>query len=203
MRIVADRIRFGHETGRPLFEGLSLDLRPRSLYALIGPSGSGKSTLLSLLAGFRQPEAGSIVREGVYRVGWVLQNPVGHPRRTALDLVMQPMIFRGMGRSQASERASVLLRAFGLEDVGDREFRRLSGGEAQRLAFARAAASDADALLLDEPTAQLDPMTAESIRVVIRELVSPDRIVVLATHDRALSAECDVVIDLGSHHAAT
>jgi len=201
MRITAVDVRFSHDRTASLFSDFNVELRPRLLYGLVGSSGSGKSTLLSLLAGFRQPSAGEVIREGVDRVGWVLQNPVGSPRRTALDLVAQPLLYHGASREHAEQEARQLLTAFKLDNVADREFRLLSGGEAQRLAFARAAASNVDALLLDEPTAQLDPSTAESVRHVIRQLVSDDRIVVLATHDQALSAACDVVIDLGAYRA--
>lgn len=202
MRIAADGIRFGHRPGHPLFQDFSVELRPGTLCALIGPSGSGKSTLLSLFAGFRRPDAGTITRDGISRISWVLQNPIGIPRRTALDQIVQPLLFQGIRRDEAVPRARELLERFHLADLADRDFRLLSGGEAQRLSFARAAASAPDALLLDEPTAQLDPATAASVRTVIRELVSAERIVVLATHDRELSAECDDIIDLADYRAA-
>lgn len=202
MRIAVRDLSFGHTPGVSLFEGIDIELLPGVLYAVIGPSGSGKSTLLSLIAGFRKPAAGAIERESVERIGWVLQNPLGAPRRTALDQVIQPLLYRGLSRTDAERQARSLLERFHLGDIAGREFRLLSGGEAQRLAFARSVASAPDALLLDEPTAQLDPTTAESVRQVVRGLAGPERIVLLATHDRALSEQCDAIIDLADHRAA-
>lgn len=190
----------GHRFGaRPLlFHGLDLELSPGVLYGLVGPSGSGKSTLMSILAGGLRPSEGSIELDGVRRIGWVMQNPIGAARRTALDQVVLPLLARGIPRSDAEPRAAGLLARFGLAEVAASEFRRLSGGEAQRLCLARASASDYDALLIDEPTAQLDRDTAATIGDVIRETVSSERIVVLATHDPHLRSTCDDIIDLGS-----
>jgi ABC-type lipoprotein export system ATPase subunit len=128
---------------------------------------------------------------------------VGVARRSVVDQVAQPYIYQGLPRARAIEMADDLLDRFNLHTVRDSQFRRLSGGEAQRMAFARGAASNPDVLLLDEPTAQLDQTTAAGLRAVIRELVSVERIVTLATHDPALMAQCDDVIDLADHRAHT
>lgn len=184
--------------GQPdLFTKLSFSLEPGSLIGIVGPSGSGKSTLLSVLAGFIHPVSGSIQSVNVQNVGWILQNPVGVPRRTALDQVVFPMLIQGISRPRAEVQAHELLKLFELDYLAAREFRHLSGGEAQRLAFARAAAANFDVLLLDEPTAQLDPKTAQTIHRVIRGLVASNRIVVLATHDQVLRQHCDTLIELG------
>ena len=196
MRLVAAGL--GHQVpGQPpLFADVSFELRPGALYGLVGPSGSGKSTLLSILSGGLRPSAGSIEATGVDRIGWIMQNPVGAPRRTALDQVVVPLLARGLSRGEAEPRARELLDRFELAHVEAREFRRLSGGEAQRMCLARAAASHYDAILIDEPTAQLDRDTAHTIGEVIREMVSQERIVVLATHDELLRSRCDQVIQL-------
>lgn len=125
-----------------------------------------------------------------------MQNPVGTPRRTALDQIAIPLLARGRTRVEAEPEARELLQRFGLGEVADREFRRLSGGEAQRLCLARAVASNYDAILIDEPTAQLDRDTAHSISDVIREMVSEERIVVLATHDELLKKRCDELLSI-------
>lgn len=195
-------VRLDHLThrfaGQPaLFEDLTLTLEPGVLVGLVGPSGSGKSTLLSILAGQRSPTSGTIDSQGIGRIGWILQNPAGSPRRTALDHVVFPLLLRGWERTAAEGRAMEILNSFALGDASHRQFRKLSGGEAQRVAFARAAAADFDVLLLDEPTAQLDPRTAHTVRGVIRGLVAEDRIVLLATHDAALRAQCDEVVEMG------
>lgn len=184
--------------GQPdLFTDLSFSLEPGSLIGIVGPSGSGKSTLLSVLAGFINPVSGTMESVSVGSVGWILQNPVGVPRRTALDQVVFPLLIQGISRVHAEAQAHELLKLFKLDYLAYREYRHLSGGEAQRLAFARAAAANFDVLLLDEPTAQLDPKTAQTIHSVIRGLVARNRIVVLATHDQVLRQHCDILIELG------
>lgn len=197
MRLSADGISHAFRGQPPLFSDLSFEAHPGVMLGLVGPSGSGKSTLLSIVAGFVRPDRGAVHREGLSRIGWIFQTPVGVARRTARDHIMLPLLARGISTDEATDTANDLLHRFHLGALAERQFRHLSGGEAQRLCFARAAASDYDALLLDEPTAQLDPRTADSVRGVIRELVSPTRIVILSTHDEHLRAECDELIDLG------
>ncbi|MDO5082728.1 ATP-binding cassette domain-containing protein [Arachnia propionica] len=196
MRLVADRVGHRFPGQHPLFTDVSFELTPTSLYGIVGPSGSGKSTLLSILSGGLTPTAGSITADGVERIGWIMQNPVGPPRRTALDQIVLPLLARGYTRAEAEPEAEELLQRFGLGEVAGREFRRLSGGEAQRLCLARAVASNHDAILIDEPTAQLDRDTAHSISDVIREMVSKERIVVLATHDELLKKRCDELLNI-------
>lgn len=196
MRLVA--VGLGHQfPGQPpLFADVSFELLPGALYGLVGPSGSGKSTLLSILSGGLRASAGGIEATGVDRIGWIMQNPVGAPRRTALDQVVVPLLARGLSRGEAEPRARELLDRFELAQVETQEFRRLSGGEAQRMCLARAVSSDYDAILIDEPTAQLDRDTAHTIGEVIREMVSEERIVVLATHDELLRSRCDQILQL-------
>lgn len=184
--------------GQPLLcEGLNFDFMPGQISALVGPSGSGKSTLLSLLAGTTPPTRGRIEAEAIDSVGWIFQNPVGVARRTAIDQVALPILARGVTVEEAQREARELLTRFDLEHLAHREFRHLSGGEAQRVGFARAVAAQFDAILIDEPTAQLDAKTAQTIGAVIRELAADSRIVVVATHDQRLREQCDRVIDLG------
>lgn len=196
MQLVAEGLGHQFPGQPPLFSGLSFELKPGVMYGLVGPSGSGKSTLLSILSGGLQASSGSIDATGVERIGWIMQNPVGAPRRTALDQVVLPLLARGLHRHSAEPVARDLLGRFGLAQVASREFRRLSGGEAQRMCLARAVASDYDAVLIDEPTAQLDRDTAHTIDGVIREMVAQDRIVVLATHDELLRSRCDQILHL-------
>lgn len=196
MRLLATGLGHQFPGQPPLFADVSFELRPGALYGLVGPSGSGKSTLLSILSGGLRPSAGSIEATGIDRIGWIMQNPVGAPRRTALDQVVVPLLARGLSRGEAEPRARKLLNRFELAQVETREFRQLSGGEAQRMCLARATASDYDVILIDEPTAQLDRDTARTIGEVIREMVSQERIVVLATHDELLRSRCDQALQL-------
>ncbi|MCL2090579.1 MAG: ATP-binding cassette domain-containing protein [Micrococcales bacterium] len=196
MRVIADRL--GHRFARQpfLFQNLNLDLTPDNVYALTGPSGSGKSTLLSLLAGWLAPTEGTVRLDGVDRVGWVFQNPHGVARRSAADHVVLPLLTQGLRRGEALGRARELLADFGLGNVVDRDFAALSGGEAQRLMLARGIAARPDLLLVDEPTAQLDTVTAAVVNRTLGALARRGVIVVVATHDAATRDACTTTIDL-------
>lgn len=180
-----------------LFRHLTVTLLPCHVYALTGPSGSGKSTLLSIIAGWTAPAAGTVERIGCGRVNWVLQNPHGVARRTALDHVALPFIARGMRRRDADAHAMGLMEAFGLEALASKRFRDLSGGEAQRLMLARGVASGAGLMLVDEPTAQLDFNTAATVNERLHALSMGGAIVVVATHDPRTRDACTDLIDLG------
>ncbi|MFC5337289.1 ATP-binding cassette domain-containing protein [Leucobacter denitrificans] len=179
-----------------LFRGLTLQLSPGHVYALTGPSGSGKSTLLNLLSRWNSPTEGKVVINVPGRTSWVFQNPHGTPRRSALDHLMLPLLAKGEHTKNARSRSLELLSRFGLREVALREFRALSGGEAQRLMLACGIAVSPGLLLVDEPTAQLDPATAQDVNRAIRELISPETIVVIATHDHETQVACTDHIDL-------
>lgn len=179
-----------------LFRHTTMTLYPRRVYALVGPSGSGKSTLLSIVAGWQQPAQGKVIRVSCGRVCWVLQNPHGVARRKVIDHVALPYISRGDRRNEAEEHALSLLRVFGLDHLAAKQFRDLSGGEAQRLMLARAVASHAGLLLVDEPTAQLDLATAASVNRTLHGLSISGAIVVVATHDPRTRDACTDIIDL-------
>ena len=182
-----------------LFTGLDLDLRPGEVVGLVGPSGSGKSTLLSIIAGWLEPSEGTVERLGLDHIGWVFQNPHGVSRRSALDHVVLPLLGRGLPRQDAEDEAAAILDRFDLAPVAEREFRALSGGEAQRLMLARAVATASDLLLVDEPTAQLDLHTAATVNTVLAGIARADAIVVVATHDPHTREACTRVIDLAFH----
>jgi ABC-type lipoprotein export system ATPase subunit len=184
---------------RWLFRGLDLRLVPGEVVAVTGPSGSGKSTLLSILAGWVKPLEGTVIRENVAHTGWVFQNPVGVPNRTALDHVVLPLLARGRTRRAAEPEAMEILGLFGLDAVATRPFKALSGGEAQRLMLARAVATADDLLLVDEPTAQLDMSTAATVNKVLANIAQQDTIVVVATHDPHTRDACTRVIDLADY----
>lgn len=196
MRLTLEDLGHRYGEGPWLFQGLSATLRPGASWAVVGPSGSGKSTLLWLLAGWINPSSGRIGRAGVTRSSWVPQHPLGVARRTALDQVVLALLVRGMARGQAEARATEVLSRFGLQKVAGRAFGDLSGGEAQRLMLARATVTDADLLLVDEPTAQLDARTAGTVTGCLHELVHAGGIVVVATHDVRVAARCDHVLEL-------
>lgn len=179
-----------------LFRSLNDDLRPDRVYALVGPSGSGKSTLLSILAGWVKPSEGSIQRLNIGKTSWVFQNPIGVARRSVIDHVTLPYLAAGLDVPQAEACARELLAQFGLAERASSEYRELSGGEAQRLMLARGVASGADLLLVDEPTAQLDVHTADTVNARLDALSRRGMIVVVATHDHRTRDAATDVIDL-------
>jgi len=182
-----------------LFRDVSLDFVEGRTYAITGPSGSGKSTLLSIAAGWVPPTEGSVVRRGLDRVNWVFQNSYGTSRRSALDHVTLPLLSRGVGRREAAPIALDLLDKFRLRGVAEREFRELSGGEAQRLMLARAVAAEPQLLLVDEPTAQLDNATSTVVNEVMQSIAGEGRIVLVATHDPGTALSCDEVVDMSDY----
>lgn len=194
--VVAEALSHRFRSGPWLFEALDFVLRSNEVYALTGPSGSGKSTLLGILAGWGHPTEGQVRRRNIESVAWVFQNPHGVAGRTAVDHVALPHLAQGASHSEARRRARAGLARVGLEQVADAKFSDLSGGEAQRLMLARALASKPDLLLVDEPTAQLDPRTSVAVNEAIASVATEGTIVVVATHDAATRDACTAVIDL-------
>lgn len=187
---------FSYDGQPPLFCGLRANMRGGQSWALTGPSGSGKSTLLGLIAGWERPSSDAVKKVGVSRTAWIFQNPHGQPHRAAVDHVIYPLAAAGSSRADALEEATRILDSFGLTDVAARAFSSLSGGEAQRLMLARAVATKADLLLVDEPTAQLDRVAAEVVNGVLRHLAMRGAIVIVATHDAQTVDACEYQLDL-------
>jgi ABC-type lipoprotein export system ATPase subunit len=179
-----------------LFESLDFEARPGDVVGLCGPSGSGKSTLLSIFAGWETPSMGRVERVRITRTSWVFQNPHGVAHRKAIDHVVFPFLAAGSTRGEAVELARPILASFKLTAVADRSFRELSGGEAQRLMLARAVATRPSLLLVDEPTAQLDLRTSETVNQTLGAVAQEGAIVLIATHDPGTRDACNRVIQL-------
>lgn len=160
---------------------------PGSPTVLIGPNGSGKTTLLRLAMGLITPTSGRITWGGrtdvpPTRRAIMFQRPVMLRRGTAGNVAFA-LKAAGCPRGERARRTDELLGLVGLADLGGRPARRLSGGEQQRLALARALARDPDVLFLDEPTASLDPAATKAIEDLIRAIAARGIKVVMATHD--------------------
>jgi molybdate transport system ATP-binding protein len=178
---------------------VELHVAPGEVVALLGPNGSGKSTLLSLVAGLLQPDAGRItLDEDVlldtgagthvppHRRGVVLlaQQALLFPHLSAVDNVAFGPRARGRGRGAARVEAARWLAAVGAEGLGARKPSQLSGGQAQRVAVARALAAEPRLLLLDEPMEALDVAAAPALRQLLRTVLrSQGRSALLVTHD--------------------
>lgn len=199
MQLALDNVGHSFSQDTALFAGVTYTLLPGNVYSLTGPSGSGKSTLMGIIAGWIQPSEGQVRAQKIAKTTWVFQSPVGNPKRTVLDHVVLPLLTRGMSRCDAEPQAHELLTNFGLQERALHQFRSLSGGEGQRLMLARAAATDADLLLVDEPTAQLDIATARSVAGVIAQIADKTTIVVIATHDPHTRDACSHHVNLGDH----
>ena len=172
--------------GTTILRDISLRLEPGAPTVLIGPNGSGKTTLLRLLMGLVGPDAGSIrwgsASEAPLRSALVFQKPV-MLRRTVAGNVDYALAVAGAPRAGRAVRVMDLLSQVGLDHMADRPAPRLSGGERQRLALARALARDPEVLLLDEPTASLDPAATLAIEELVRGVSERGVKVVMATHD--------------------
>ncbi|MGJ3190727.1 ATP-binding cassette domain-containing protein [Paenarthrobacter sp. FR1] len=195
-RLNLNGVGHGFEEDRFLFRNLKAEFTSNSVWGLRGPSGSGKSTLLSIIAGWEVPKEGYVERTKVSTVRWVFQNPLGVPQRTALDHVTLPYLAVGHSRAHSEDLALQRLAEFGLQGSAGKRFSLLSGGEAQRLMLARAAAGNPDLILVDEPTAQLDRATAATINCVLGRLAQRGAIVIVASHDQDTLDACSDVLDL-------
>lgn len=189
-QLIATSISHSFPGGSDLFSGFSMDVSAGEMVALTGPSGSGKSTLLHILAGWQKPTRGSVEWIGIRSIGWVFQNPFGSSRRSALDHVVLPLLSKGVDRRDAELIALAAMDRFNLDQVANRPFANLSGGEAQRLMLARSVVTAPDLLMVDEPTAQLDRSTAETVNSVLAEIADKKTIVLVATHDSQTRDSC-------------
>ena len=194
--------------GRAVVQSVSFDARPGELLALMGASGSGKTSVLRAIAGLEPVAAGTIETGGVRlgpgplprgaalralhaRVGMVFQFHNLFAHLTAVHNVwLAPVHVRGETRDAAERTARRLLEELGVGARAGARPHELSGGEAQRVAIARALAMDPPVLLLDEPTASLDPERRAELARTVRTLVSGGRTVVAATHDADFVRSC-------------
>jgi tungstate transport system ATP-binding protein len=173
--------------GVSILEQISLSLDAGQPTVLVGPNGAGKTTLLRLCMGLMRPSSGHIAFGGrrdapSERRAIVFQRPV-MLRRSAMGNLRYALAAAGVPRAVRRDRADALLTMVGLSDRAERPARKLSGGEQQRLALARALAKDPQVLLLDEPTASLDPAATKAVEDLIRDIAGRGNKVVMATHD--------------------
>ena len=161
---------------------VSLRIGAGERVALIGANGSGKSTLLRVLHGLLRPTQGQILHDAAIRQAMVFQRPF-MLRASAQFNVALGLWLRGVRWAEAKQRAIVALGRVGLEQVASREARTLSGGQQQRLALARAWSLQPQVLLLDEPTASLDPHAKREIESLMAEFAQDGATLVFASHN--------------------
>jgi tungstate transport system ATP-binding protein len=176
--------------GRRLLDGIDVTIGGPDLTVIMGPNGAGKSLLLRILADLLTPDEGAVTWAGrrpdrmrMPGIGFVFQKPV-LLRRSAIANIRHALRATGHARAVARARADEALARAGLEHLARTPARLLSGGEQQRLALARALSLDPDALLLDEPTSNLDPASTAAIEELARDARDAGRTVVMVTHDQ-------------------
>jgi tungstate transport system ATP-binding protein len=175
--------------GKRLLDGIDLTLQEGALTVLMGPNGAGKSLLLRVLHGLLKPSAGQVLWNGrpisaeiMRRQAMVFQRPVLLRRSVAAN-VRYALATRGVPRARRAERAAGVLEFANLSHLADRAARVLSGGEQQRLAIARALATEPDVLFFDEPTASLDPASTLAVEELVSRAQAVGTKIVLVTHD--------------------
>jgi putative ABC transport system ATP-binding protein len=176
--------------------GVSCTLRRGAQVALTGPSGSGKSTLLHLLAGLDTPTGGTIAWPGLDGspegrpglIGMVFQGPSLLPPLDVTENIALPLLLAGFTETQARERATAALHDVGLDELASRLPEELSGGQAQRVAVARALAARPRVILADEPTGQLDSAhAAQVVGLLLDAATMLGAALVLSTHDLTIA----------------
>ncbi|GIX28245.1 MAG: ABC transporter ATP-binding protein [Burkholderiales bacterium] len=193
----------------PVLTDVSLDVPEGEFLALMGPSGSGKSTLLNLIAGIDRPDEGRIVVAGeditrlteaeladwrAAHVGFVFQFYNLIPVLTALENVELPLLLTGLPGSERRERAAAALALVGLEDRLAHYPAQLSGGQQQRVAIARAIVTDPTLIVADEPTGDLDRVSAGEVLDLLNRLNGElGKTIVMVTHDQRAAERAHVV----------
>jgi ABC-type lipoprotein export system ATPase subunit len=176
------------------------EIAPRQRVALVGPSGSGKSTLLHLMAGLDRPTVGEVrwpaigglrdLRPGPVAV--IFQGPSLLAPLTVAENVALPLVLAGSRDTDAHAAALEALAGLGLEDLADKLPEEISGGQAQRAAVARGLAGGPRLILADEPTGQLDHVSAQAVvDVLLAAATAADAGLVVATHDHAVADRLD------------
>ena len=193
----------------PVLEGISFDIARGEFLALMGPSGSGKSTLLNLIAGIDSADSGSIVIDGVdlatlnesemaswraAHVGFIFQFYNLIPVLTAFENVELPLLLTSLSRRERREHVEAALNVVSLTDRMEHNPSQLSGGQQQRVAIARAIVTDPTILVADEPTGDLDRVSAEEILGLMARLNKEyNKTIIMVTHDPRAAEKAHII----------
>jgi ABC-type lipoprotein export system ATPase subunit len=187
-----------------VLKGVDLQIDEGEFVAIVGPSGSGKSTLINMITGIDRPTSGEVYVAG-QRLTTLSENQVAKwrgrnvgvvfqffqllPTLTVIENVMMPMHYTGTHKGQRKERAMDLLEMVDLPDVANKYPSQISGGQQQRAAIARALANEPKVLVGDEPTGNLDVVSAGLMFAMFEDLVEQGTTIVMVTHDRDLAGQ--------------
>ncbi len=196
----------------PVLQNINLDIQEGEFLALMGPSGSGKSTLLNLIAGLDQVDEGTVIVGGVditylseselaawraTHVGFIFQFYNLIPVLTAFENVELPLLLTGLSRGERREHVELALRVVNLEARMDHRPPQLSGGEQQRVAIARAIVTDPTILVADEPTGDLDRVSAEEVLDLMGRLNRESKkTIIMVTHDPRAAKRAGIIRNL-------
>ncbi|MGA3146941.1 MAG: ABC transporter ATP-binding protein [Acidimicrobiales bacterium] len=202
---------YGEEIEVYALRDVSLRVLPGDFMSIVGPSGSGKSTMLGLLGVLDLPTSGVIRVAGQdvstlddptrsrlrgNSIGFVFQQFHLIPHLTALGNVETALLYRNLRPNERHERALAALDRLGLAKRADHRPVQMSGGEQQRVALARAIVTDPLMILADEPTGALDSVNAAHVLDIFRSLQSPDRAVVMVTHDMTVASTAHRLVSM-------
>jgi len=196
-------VRKEYPNGFVAVDGVTFDVAPREIIAILGPSGCGKSTLLRCVNGLEPIQGGTIALAGTVvtgdatdtdwsqvrqRIGMVFQNYELFPHLTVLgNLLLGPLKVQKADKAEATAKARALLERVGLGDRADDYPRQLSGGQKQRVAIVRALMMEPEVLLLDEITASLDPEMVREVLDVVLELAREGMTMLIVTHEMSFA----------------
>ena len=209
-----DKIVKNYYIGSIVVEALrsvDIDIKTNEYVAIMGPSGSGKSTLMNLVGALDTPTSGSYVLNGTdvskmdddrlaeirnREIGFIFQTFNLLPRYTALENVMLPLVYAGVGKSERIEMATKTLTEVGLSDRMDHKPNELSGGQRQRVAVARALVNNPSIILADEPTGNLDSKTSIDIMKLFGHIHNKGNTIILVTHEEDIARYAHRIIRL-------
>lgn len=209
---IIKRFYIGEPNELEILHGINLQVHEGEFVSVVGASGSGKSTLMNIIGALDRPTEGDYYLDGLsiteakdnelstirnHKIGFVFQTYNLIARTSALKNVELPMLYAGVGKSERTKRAKMLLKMVGMEERMQHTPDELSGGQKQRVAIARAMANDPAIILADEPTGALDSKTGRLVMDIFHQLNKEQgKTIVLITHSNELAEETGRIVTL-------